>query len=313
MSLQHNNFANNTNTKLVSEISLTKNEILNSEVESVLKHSKNHQKLYSSDRKDSYNELLNLNLKSSIRENHFEFLNNKITNEDRDNLNLSYFESSPIISNQDHNLDINDETFTVNFKGDKRTPNQGLDPVKDDRPNNLWFDSIENREHVLRLYRDTLKSSNIQQKVLLLKALSKTDNDKISQDFKPTNNVNSSNSYKQNEDNLLLKQKHHRFVENVISDFCQYLHRNNFKIVQRDCDINILDNNVGSEDLYNNGGYLSKNSKFGGSDKIRTKRAWLCPHFDKVHYAHGKCQTCYSKRYYKVKGSSSKVKPNKGV
>lgn len=33
----------------------------------------------------------------------------------------------------------------------------------------------------------------------------------------------------------------------------------------------------------------------------REKKAWLCPHTFKTHYARGKCRNCYLNYYHKVK------------
>ena len=30
----------------------------------------------------------------------------------------------------------------------------------------------------------------------------------------------------------------------------------------------------------------------------KTKKAWACPHTDKLHYSKGKCQNCYLAQYY---------------
>ncbi len=32
----------------------------------------------------------------------------------------------------------------------------------------------------------------------------------------------------------------------------------------------------------------------------RVKKAWLCPHSTRVHYARGKCRNCYLNFYHKV-------------
>ncbi len=31
----------------------------------------------------------------------------------------------------------------------------------------------------------------------------------------------------------------------------------------------------------------------------RVKKAWLCPHTSKTHYARGKCRNCYLNSYHK--------------
>ena len=34
--------------------------------------------------------------------------------------------------------------------------------------------------------------------------------------------------------------------------------------------------------------------------KDKSKKAWLCPHIYRIHYARGKCQNCYLNFYHKV-------------
>ncbi len=36
----------------------------------------------------------------------------------------------------------------------------------------------------------------------------------------------------------------------------------------------------------------------------KTKKAWACPHTDKLHYSKGQCQNCYLAKYYKVSNLS---------
>ncbi len=37
----------------------------------------------------------------------------------------------------------------------------------------------------------------------------------------------------------------------------------------------------------------------------RDKKAWKCPHTDKIHYALGFCQNCYQANYTKIKSKTS--------
>lgn len=89
-----------------------------------------------------------------------------------------------------------------------------------------------------------------------------------------THFVNSNNFHK-----LIGKNIQKEVIKKILTDFCSFLSRKGYTIIKRREDINMG---------------VNKNKL-----SLNKKKAWLCEHINRTHYARGKCQNCYLNFYHR--------------
>jgi hypothetical protein len=211
----------------------------------------------------------------------------------------------------------------MNIFKDERTFNKYpfLKPLIYTKINEILSNKLDNNEKYL-LYNIISNSPNNDNMINISKS-----------GFEQKNSVTGTNNDDINLNELIDKNSKRIIVKNTIDDFCVYLKKNGFSIINKtDSDIPkpvsksklineellSINNSLINEDLqkskkdfikcpHKDKKHYAKNMCSSCYHKEgRIKKAWLCPHVNKAHYAKGKCQNCYLNGYHKIVNSKSK-------
>jgi hypothetical protein len=87
-------------------------------------------------------------------------------------------------------------------------------------------------------------------------------------------------------------------IKTIVECMCEFLLKNGYAIIPKNT-IKQFFNSAIQPKIEKE---TKKTTKVIKKEKCESKikKAWLCPHIYRIHYARGKCQNCYLNYYHKV-------------
>ena len=164
---------------------------------------------------------------------------------------------------------------------------------------NKEFENNFLKQFIFSKVEKILTGENLKEKLNLYYIISSSD---LNSFKAKTENLFTKDNRGDNSDMLqeIEKKVQREFLKRTIWSFCNYIDDKGYSIVPLDS-IKSEDNVEEEKDESVKITVKSKIKK----ERVRKdvedmKKAWLCPHIYRVHYARGKCQNCYLNFYHKV-------------
>ncbi len=225
----------------------------------------------------------------------------KISQEEFDFNLLKYNLSSQTNSMINVNLSKDNE----NLYGNNYFPNEASNFfnnfIKGTKSQSKEFENNFLKQFIYSKVEKILTGENLKEKLNLYYIISSSDSNSFK--AKTENLFNQDNQGGGDNYNMLQeieKKVQREFLKRTIWNFCNFIDDKGYSIVPFDS----IKSPENVEEEKNESVKITVKSKIK-KERVRKdvedmKKAWLCPHIYRIHYARGKCQNCYLNFYHKV-------------
>lgn len=245
-----------------------------------------------------------LNKKTIRNENTTE----KMSQEDFDFNLLKFNLSSQTNKHIPNNLTRENENFLINnfFQQESSSFYKESSPEEEKRENKE-FENNFLKKFLFNKVEKILTSGNLREKLNLYYIICSSDLNLVKEKTeKLFSNKNTKIAYTQDLMQQIENKLQKEIFKRTIWNFCKFLDGSGYSIMpgeksnlkEEQKELKIFE---AKEETVQIPSKQKKKKK--GKKKIQcddTKKAWLCPHIYRIHYARGKCQNCYLNFYHKV-------------